>query len=393
MPPQPVLFVHHANDMYGADIGLLHTIRSLDPGKYVPVVILPADMPTGMLSDELQRLGVEHHFAPLGILRRKYFTLRGFVPLVQDMIRGGRYVHAMVQQRKVALVYVNTFVPVAGAIGAKVAGVPVLWHVREILAVARPFRWALLKVLQRCADTVICISGAVRDSLLQEAPALADKTVVIYNAVTAAEPKTLPSDLREELGIPRDVLLVGMVGRISHWKGQEVLAAAAALVRQTFPNAHFLAVGSYFADESHYLVSLQDEIKRLNLQDRFHLSDYRTNVTEVYRALDVFVLPSTKPEPFGRVTVEAMTQGCPVIVTDHGGSRELVQQGITGFLVAPSDPQALALAIEQLLADPLLRQKIGSAAAAYAASHFGFESYARQISAVIDALAELPRAS
>src|ERR1700680_1440928 len=76
MPPQPILFVHHANDMYGADIGLLHSIKSLDRQKYFPIVILPSDMPTGMLSPELDRLGVEYHFAHLGILRRKYLSAR-----------------------------------------------------------------------------------------------------------------------------------------------------------------------------------------------------------------------------------------------------------------------------------------------------------------------------
>ena len=76
MPPQAILFVHHANDMYGADVGLLHSVKSLDRERHYPIVILPSDMPTGMLSTELDRLGVEYHIAPLGILRRKYFSVR-----------------------------------------------------------------------------------------------------------------------------------------------------------------------------------------------------------------------------------------------------------------------------------------------------------------------------
>jgi hypothetical protein len=73
MSTQAILFIHHANDMYGADIGLLHTVKSLDREKYYPIVILPSDMPPpGMLSSELERLGIEYHITPLGILRRKY---------------------------------------------------------------------------------------------------------------------------------------------------------------------------------------------------------------------------------------------------------------------------------------------------------------------------------
>src|ERR1700694_19081 len=89
MSTQAILFIHHANDMYGADIGLLHSLRSLDRSKYYPIVILPSDMPTGLLSPELDRLGVEYHIAPLGILRRKYLSLRKIIPLAVELLRGG----------------------------------------------------------------------------------------------------------------------------------------------------------------------------------------------------------------------------------------------------------------------------------------------------------------
>jgi glycosyltransferase involved in cell wall biosynthesis len=389
MPQRPILFIHHANDMYGADIGLLHAIKSLDREKYFPIVILPSDMPTGMLSPELERLGIEFHFAHLGILRRKYLKPRAILPLILEVIRGAAYVRSTARRRGVALVYINTFVTVSGAIGGRLAGVPVLWHIREILALPRPIRWTLYKALRLCADRVVCISQAVRDSILGEEPSLAAKSVVVYNAVSVAP--NLSSEgsnagLREELGLPEGTPLVGMVGRISHWKGQEILAQAAAIVLQSRADVHFVAVGSYFADESHYLDKLQALISALGLEGRFHLADYRSNVTDVYRALDVFVLPSVKPEPFGRVTVEAMTQGRAVIATNHGGTVELIEEGVTGLLVPPSDPEALALAIERLLADPELRERIGKAAAIYAQQHFDLSGHGTRMRKVIDDL-------
>lgn len=387
MFPRPILFIHHANDMYGADIGLLHSIRSLDRDKYFPVVILPADMPTGMLSPELARLGVEYHFAPLGILRRKYLKPRTIIPLIVEMIEGIIFVRTIARKRNVALVYTNTFVTVSGAIGGKLAGVPVLWHIREILSGAPPARWLLHKVLGLCATRVVCISNAVRDSMLAYSPNLAKKSVVLYNAVTAMGGQESTPGLREELNLPPGSLLVGMVGRISHWKGQEILVEAAALVLQHIPNVYFVAVGSYFADESHYLVKLTNLIKSLGLSGRFHVIDYRSNVTDVYRALDVFVLPSIKPEPFGRVTVEAMTQGRPVIATNHGGSCELIQDGVTGMLIPPSDPKALAAAIELLLMNDQLRETIGRAAASFAKANFDLAGYAEQMRRVIDEVA------
>ena len=163
MSIRPILFIHHANDMYGADIGLLHTIRSLDREKYFPIVILPSDMPTGMLSPELDRLGVEYHFAQLGILRRKYLRPLNIIPLIFGMIRGILFVRSTARRRKVALVYTNTFVTVSGAVGGKLAGVPVLWHIREIVAMARPVRWLLLRALSFCAHSRrLCLEGGAR---------------------------------------------------------------------------------------------------------------------------------------------------------------------------------------------------------------------------------------
>lgn len=384
--PKAVLFIHHANDMYGADVGLLHSIQSLDRTKYYPIVILPSDMPMGMLSPELKRLGIEYRVAPLGILRRKYFSVRAIVPLAIDFAKGIVYVWSTIRRHHIALTYVNTVVAASGAIGGRLAGVPVIWHVREILSMPRFVRWTLHMALSLCASRIICISNAVRDSLLNEAPVLAEKIMVVYNAVSVRSGNAHKVELRNELGVPRDAPLVGTVGRITHWKGQEVLAEAAGLVLQNHPDAHFVAVGSYFADESHYLEKLESRIAELGLAGRFHLTGYRSAEADLYRAFDVFVLPSRKPEPFGRVTVESMMEGRAVIATNHGGTCELIQEGVTGMLVPPSDPKSLASAIDLLLDDRSLREKMGQAAATHAKRHFGFSRYEAEIRQIIDGL-------
>jgi glycosyltransferase involved in cell wall biosynthesis len=388
MPKEAVLFIHHTNDMYGADIGLLHTLKSMDREQYHPIVILPSEMLTGMLSPELNRLGVEYHFAHLGILRKKYFKMRRAVPLLVEMIRGIAYVRSTARSRHVTLVYVNTIVTVSGAIGGRLAGVPVLWHIREILSMPRPVRWVLYKALSICADRIVCVSKAVRDSLLKEAPNLATKSVVVYNAVsvTANSSSEKTVGFREEVGVPESAQLVGMVGRILPWKGQEVLAEAAALVLKKHPEVHFVAVGSYFGDQSQYLEKLTSLLSTLGVENRFHLADYHSNITEVYRALDVFVLPSIKPEPFGRVTVEAMAQGRAVVATNHGGTCELIEHRVTGMLVPPSDPEALAEAIELLLVNPTFRERMGRAAATFANANFGLPSHGEQMRTIINEL-------
>src|ERR1700759_4520953 len=185
--PQAILFIHHANDMYGADISLLHSLRSLERERYYPIVILPLDMTTGMLSSELDRMGVEYHFVPLGILRRKYFSMRGILPLVKALILGVARVRSIARSRDVALVYVNTIVAGSGAIGGKLAGAPVLWHLREILSMPRPVRWVLYKWLKLCSKRVVCVSRAGRGCVVKEEPGLARESVVVFKAVTGLE--------------------------------------------------------------------------------------------------------------------------------------------------------------------------------------------------------------
>jgi glycosyltransferase involved in cell wall biosynthesis len=387
--PRAILFVHHANDMYGADIGLLHSIHSLDRSRYYPVVILPSDMPEGMLSQELDRLGIEYHFVPLGILRRKYFTGRAIIPLLFQILTGSAAIRSMARSRKAALVYVNTIVAVSGAMGGRLAGIPVLWHIREIVTMPRPIRWTLHKLLGLCSRRIVCISNAVRESLTSEAPRLSRKTTTLYNGVAVTQNIRFKSGagLREELSIPEGVPLVGMVGRVSHWKGQEILAEAAQLVLQSYPDVHFVAVGSYFADQSHYLRELEERIINLGLKGRFHLVSYRSDIGSVYDALDIFVLPSRKPEPFGRVTVEAMMHGLAVVATNHGGTCELIRDGVTGLLVPPSDPGSLAVAIERLLKDRAWRDQLGQSASRFAHESFSLPKYEERMRELIAELA------
>jgi glycosyltransferase involved in cell wall biosynthesis len=127
-------------------------------------------------------------------------------------------------------------------------------------------------------------------------------------------------------------------------------------------------------------------ISNSGLDRKFHLTGYRADVADLYPAFDIFVLPSRKPEPFGRVTVEAMMQGRAVIATNHGGTCELIENGVTGMLVSPSDPNSLATAIDVLLADRNLRERMGQAAALYARNNFGLPRYEEKMRDIIDQL-------
>jgi glycosyltransferase involved in cell wall biosynthesis len=188
--------------------------------------------------------------------------------------------------------------------------------------------------------------------------------------------------LRREWGVEPDEVLVGQVGRLSAWKGPEDLLAAAAQVAARRDKVRFVLVGDVVPGEEERLGRLRAQSAALGLEDRVIWAGFRTDVPQVMAALDLLVLPSRLPEPFGMVLLEAMATGKPVIATDQGGPREIVRDGETGFLVPPGDPTALAEAISTLAADAALRRQMGLAARARAVQRFSLTPYVAAVEAL-----------
>jgi glycosyltransferase involved in cell wall biosynthesis len=183
--------------------------------------------------------------------------------------------------------------------------------------------------------------------------------------------------VRRELGIPPDVFLVGMVGKVCRWKGQLLLVDAAQIVSKQRDGVYFLAVGGVFDDEMHFMVTFRNAVSSNNLSRNFIISDYRSDIRDVMNVFDVFVLPSTEPDPCPLVVLEAMAAGKAVIASKHGGPVEQVGEGETGLLFTPSSAEALAAAIMTLVDDPDRARAMGSAGRKRASAHFRVERYAR----------------
>ena len=149
----------------------------------------------------------------------------------------------------------------------------------------------------------------------------------------------------------RDKSAVGMFGRITRWKGQDVLIRALAQL----PDVRVVFVGAaLFTDEDRkYQQELVVLAEELGVSDRVQFAGFQRNVLPYLKAVDLVVHCSISPEPFGRVIVEALLAGKPVIATRGGAPAEIIEDGVTGVLVKPNEPAELATAIEGLLADPV----------------------------------------
>ncbi len=219
-----------------------------------------------------------------------------------------------------------------------------------------------LKYCSRAVTKIVAVSRAVKDVLVDYGVE-SERIAVVYSG---SDPSRYRSDLdgsavREELGIPRDVPLVGKIANFYHgWKGHDTFLAAARAVAAEMPDARFVLVGHKTDTEK-----MRAMVEDAGLTDRVSLAGYRTDVPFVIAALDVSVNSPRSGEGLSGAVRESLACGCPVVATDVGGNRELVRNGETGLLVPPEDPGALARAILDLLRDRLLAERLAGAGARF----------------------------
>jgi glycosyltransferase involved in cell wall biosynthesis len=170
-----------------------------------------------------------------------------------------------------------------------------------------------------------------------------------------------------------------MVAQFVAWKGHMDFLRAARLVADTYPTARFLLVGDpEWHAEPGYVESLRSLVQQLRLTEHVHFLGQREDMPQVYAAFDILVVASWA-EPFGKVLVEAMAMGKPVVATDAGGPPEIVEDGRTGLLVPPRHPHRLAGAIQRLASDPDGAQRMGQRGRQRIQGRFGAECYVREI--------------
>jgi glycosyltransferase involved in cell wall biosynthesis len=361
--PATVLYLHSSDDLYGADMILLNIVTGLDRTRFHPVVVLPDDMRhVGLLSRELAAAGIEFHHLPIAILRRRYLSPRGLPGFLGRIVSGTMAIRRLARGRNVQLIHGFTLAVIAAPAAALALRRPLLMHAHEIILRPRLLRQGLHFLAAKSARRLLCVSDAVRNNILEDQPGEAARVVVLRNGIPGAEPaRESRGELRRELGLPEGLPLVGMIGRISPWKGQEIFVRAANLLHERGVPAHFVAMGGVFDGERRHLDRLHQVIAGTSLGPALTLVDFRKDARRFLPAFDLFVLPSTLPDPLPTVVLEAMAAGVPVIAAAHGGSLEMVVDGETGRLVAPGDPQALAQAMEALLSDPAQAARMGRA--------------------------------
>jgi glycosyltransferase involved in cell wall biosynthesis len=325
----------------------------------------------GELAASLRHAGVEVQVRPLAVLRRSLMSPGGVSRVAASWAADAGGLGRMARKRGVALVHTNTSVTLGGAAAARIAGVPHVWHVREIYTGFE--RWFPgYRRLLLTADALPCVSAATCTQFDADPAAF-----TLHDGLAVTPGRAERGAAREALGLPADAFVVAVLGRISGWKGQDVAVRALAHL----DDAVLLVAGQPWRGEERHLRELWSLAHAHGVEDRVVHAGFVDDVAQVYGAADVVAVPSKQPDPLPNAALEAAASGCCVVASNHGGLPEILRDGETGLLVAPNDPTALANAIRS--AD---RERLGAAAAADVCERFAPARMLDEVQALYDRL-------
>ncbi len=260
-----------------------------------------------------------------------------------------------------------------GRLAARLAGVPVV-----VSTLHNCHNWARNPVLGRTygltarfADEIIAVSDEVRDHAVRYAHLDEKKVTTIPNAIPIErfmDAKELGPAIRQEFGIPADAPVLGIVARLTGQKDHENFLHAAALITEKAPRTRFLIAG-----EGPLRASLADLAAALDLAEVVYFTGARKDIPAIYGALDMLVFSSLW-EGLPVALLEGMAAGLPVVATEVGGIPGVLEHGVSGIIVPPSDPDALAAACLKLINNPALGLQMGRAGFAHVKAHYSIDA-------------------
>ena len=366
MPEDPrearvVAYLHATDVLAGGERSLLSLIRHLDPSRFLARVACDA-------ADEYVA-SVEACGVPVERLR-----FPGLRPPGPAAVRAARGLTQFCKKVNAAVLHANTpRTNLYAALAGRMAGVPVVWHCRNLLEPGmrdtdRWFAWL--------PDRIICNSAAIAARFAGSR--WQDRVATIMNGVDLAEyrPELSGAAVRTELGWT-DQPIIAAISRLDPQKGHDVLLEAMRGLATRCPEARLVIAGRAAVDPAGRHAALERRIENLGLGKVVRLVGFRRDIPRLLAAADVCVLAASA-EACGRVLLEAMALAKPVVGTASGGTPEIVKDGVTGILVPPGDAGAMADALEILLRDPARAGSMGAAGRDRAAAHFTIQAHAEK---------------
>jgi glycosyltransferase involved in cell wall biosynthesis len=381
-----VAYIEQDSGIGGAEVNLVYLLNGINKDLFSPVVVVPYE---GHLTERLGKMSVKYHVIPrfkfistsTYILGRKIFNplavLYDVIVFVPTILKLSNYL----KREGINVVHTNSMLAhIYGAIAAKIAGVPCIWHMQDVvdpkMAVGLARR-ALVFFGRILPEKIVVVSKAVGQMF---AGKHIQKVQVVFNGTDTIKysPEIDGSGIRKEFNISDEECVVGIVGRLVHWKGQKEFLRAAAVIADRIPNTRFLIVGDTTFGAKQYKEVLYNLACELGIESKVIFSGGRDDIPNIIRAMDVMVHASISPEPFGLVIIEGMASGVPVVASNRGGPVEIIEHGEDGFLVDPEETESVVNIVIELLKDKSLCKNIGEKARKKVVEQFSVEKFVRQ---------------
>ncbi|MEA5603020.1 glycosyltransferase family 4 protein [Nostoc sp. UHCC 0252] len=343
----------------------------------------------GLFADGPFRILLQQNNIPVEVLATQAIQVRKESSLVQGLKSLGQLAPLIIKVIKKAreydLIYANTQKAlVVGALASFFSRRPLVYHLHDILSTEHFSQTNLriaINLANRFASLVIANSEASKTAFMQ-AGGRRDIIEVVYNGF---DPKNYQTDefdinlLRQKLEL-QGKFVVGHFSRLAPWKGQHILIDALAKCPQ---EVTAILVGDALFGEQDYVKQLHQQVAELGLENRVKFLGFRSDIPQLMATCDLVAHTSTAPEPFGRVIVEAMLCGKPIVAAKAGGVMELVEHGFNGFLVTPGEPQELAQAITTCLQETEITATIADNARTTASRRFDVAIINQQIAQLL----------
>ncbi len=373
-----ILILHSSSGLYGSSKVLLCFSSAFRKKGHVLTVVLSEK---GPLSDELQAMGIRVKIIRLGIIRKKYYSFTGLLDRCYTLCKAFLSLRKLIREEKIDLIYSNTIAVLIGAFTAKITRKKHIWHIHE--TIERPaFLFSFLGwMVSHFSDKAVVVSESVYDHWKKKIPA--DKLITIHNGFDYSAFDAAQPGLRNELDIDSDSLVIGTVGRIHYLKGQEYFLRIAGFLHTRFPGLKFLIVGDAFEGYEYLYDKLAAITRELNLEKSVYTLGFRSDIANIYKAIDIFVLPSTLADSFPTVILEAMASGVPVVATRQGGAVEMIEDGKSGILIPINEPEKAADIIGDLIKNKDMRIQMGKEAKLRVTKEFSLDAFNNAITDII----------
>lgn len=395
--PKRILFIEGNRDgtVGGSYFLLLDLVRGLDRSRYTPIVGFHRE---NYLMDTFRAAGAEvvlfENLRPVefgsAFLNSALLPIKKLGNLYRGLFAQARIHARYLREQKIDLVNLNNSMTrnQAWMLAARQVGIPCITHEMGINQSYSP----LAKYFGKRLDRIISLSHAICNAMRENGGIDFPNIQVIHCGIdlTRYQIKETPAQLRSKHDIPDGVPIIGVVGNIREWKGQETLVRATAILKQKYPEIRCVLVGDRGEGKNEYAERLDRIARELKVSGNIILAGFQRNAIDYMELMDVVTHTSIHPEPFGIVTLEAMSRSKPLVSTTIGGPAEVVVNGESGLLVDPGKPADLATAIDRFLSDPDYARLTGQRGYERMATHFSMKQSIDKTMAVYAEVLRLP---